>query len=62
MLSLLPKALGHKLQHEHSRDAASGNELSRILCLGGLRYRSNREAHDESRRDTCLRRFGRFEN
>ena len=60
MLSLLPKAPGHKLQHEHSRDAA--NDPNRILCLGGLRYRSDREAHDESRRDACLRRSGRFEN
>ena len=60
MSSLLPKALGHKLQHEHSRDAA--NDLDRILCLGGLRYRSNREAPDESRRDARLWRSGRFEN
>jgi hypothetical protein len=60
MLSLLPNAPGHKLQHEHSRYAA--NDLNRILCLGGLRYRSNGEAHNESRRDAYLRRFGRFEN
>jgi hypothetical protein len=58
MLSLLAKALGHKLKHEHSHDAAS--DLNRILV--GLRYRSNGEAHDESRRDACLWRPGGFEN